>query len=665
MSKEINQNIKVLSNKDKARQRINVFHGSANNYINMTKELIGNSFDVFDSSITNTIKIIIHDKNKIEYIDSALGIPVEGIASDGSANYEAIFEKDFAGSRYENDAATIGQNGIFLYTLTMTSQDIEYYIARPNGKLYNVQYHKGDRVKDLSIIGKESETYSRIIFSLDGDVWNNPSFTFEEIKNICKSQASLANVKIILEDKQSNNTEEFYYENGIEDYFNEITSEKSLVTESIRITEEKVQNIKKLNCGEETELKDNIKVDLLFSYSNDSTEDIQKEFLNTADLLLHGTIQEGIYNGLKYSIDKWLKGNNKYNKNEKSISLDDISTGLNYICNVSSLYVEYDNQIKQRTSVKHYKDVLKDMIINHLEVLFIENPLLATKLCTQILINKQSREKAEKTRLDIKKKLSTTSNGTMSVKIEGLKDCDMRNSTLEERIILVNEGLSANATITDAIDSRTMGTYPLRGRFISSLKNSVEDVLNNKPAMGIISALGCGIEIPKEEKKKFKDVNLFDITKLRYGKVGILCDSDAFGRGINLSIITFFYKFMPELLKQGRLYLIKSPRYEITTKDKTYFAYNEEEKQVLIDDLESKKVKFSIGIKKGLGEFDKDQFYEFVLSPENRRFQQITYIENQKDMIEHYFNMLMGEDIESRKKYIQEKVVNINIEELD
>lgn len=659
----MSEKITVLSAKDKARKRINVFHGSANNYINMIKELIGNSLDIFNKYELNNIKIIIHNPNKIEYIDSGAGIPVEGIASDNSPNYQAIFEKDFAGSRYENTSATIGQNGIFLYTLSMTCEDIEYYISRPNHNLYYLKYHKGDRISELKNIGHRNETYTRIIFSLDKEVWNNPCFTFNEISTIAQAQASLGNVHILIEDKQNNNKEEYYYPNGIKDYFNIAIKNKSIITDNINIQ-------KSLDYQSENNI-DKINIDFIFNYTNDSSEDFQKEFLNTADLLLHGTIQEGIYNGLKNSIDKWLVKNKKYDKKEKHVSLDDISTGLNYICNMTSLYVEYDNQIKQKTSVKYYKDIIKDIIEEYMEAFFIENPFKANKICNQILINMRSRIKAEVTRKNIQKKLSKKTNG-LSPKIEGLKDCDMRNSELEERELYITEGVSPSSTVIDARDPRIMGVYGLRGKFISSLKKSVKDVLNNEPALGLINGLGCGIELSKEDRKIFKDFNTFNIKDLRYGKIFITTDADEWGYGIALSLIVFFYKFMPKLLEQGRVCLAVSPRYEIETniKDKNgdsiiKFAYNEINKEKIIKQLDEKNITYIINIVKGLGQLDKEVFWEYVLNKENRVVKQIICTDINNEQLQILFNTLMGEDIISRKKYVKENITDLNINELD
>lgn len=655
---ENNEQIRVLSNKEQARDKINVWHGSSSNWINMVKELTGNSLDIFDNNKLNHIQIIIHNNNKIEYIDDANGIPVEGTASNGQPNYEAIFEVPFAGSKYSN-SATVGCNGIFLFTLSATCEDIEYFIARPNNNIYNVSYHKGDKLKDFSIIGKSEETYSRIIFSLDADVWDKPNFTFEEICNIVRGQSSLSNVKITVEDKENKQLKEFYYENGILDYFQELTNNKTMITDNIRITRDIEAIVEKNN-----EI-DGMSVDLLFNYSNDALDDIQKDFLNTADLIQHGTIQDGIILGLKNSIHKWLKDNGKYNKGEKNITLEDVSNGLNYICNIKSYQAEYVSQVKQQTLTPHYKPALQKAIEEYMEIFFIENAIESTLICNQVLINSRARLGADKTRQNIKKKLEEVNKGG-HVKIEGLTDCEMKNSTVDERWLLVVEGKSPKATVVEAYDNKTMGALGLRGRFISCLKKSIEEVLNNVPAYTLIQALGCGIEIPYEERKMFKDIKTFDKDNLRYGNIGILTDADCWGSGIRLALLTFIYKYLPTLLKEHRVYIIISPRYEIKMKSgEMIYAYNDREKNELMKTIDEKDI-YNIGIVKGLGEINKEDFWDKVLSPEAREktFIQVKY-DNFDEVISKCFEDYMGEDSIPRKDFVKKFITNINLEEIN
>lgn len=662
----MSEKIIVLSNKDKVRNMINLYHGSAENHINMIKELIGNSLDIFKKNFPNRkdnkIEIIIHNSNKIEFRDNASGIPVEGIASDGRPNYEAIFEKDCAGSNYGKQTDTVGQHGVFLYTLTMTSENIEYFIARPNGNLYNIKYHKGDKITDLRTVGKCQDTYTKIVFNLDKEVWNNPVFTFEEICDIAQGQCSLMNVEISITDLTRNLNKKFFYQNGIEDFFKEETSNKKIVSENIRIIKE-IEDIFKKK-GTDIDLTDKIKLDMIFNYSNDENECFQKEFLNTADLIQHGTIQDGIISGLKSSIDKWLENNNKYNKNEKHIINEDIITGLNYICNFSSLYVEYENQIKQRTSVKRYKNIVKNIIEEYMQIFFIENRIQTEIICNQVLVNSRARLNANKTRQNIKKKLQEVTGG--KVKIDGLTDCDMRKSKVEDRWLLIVEGKSPKATVVEAYDNTCMGALGLKGRFISCLKKSVEDVLNNAPAYTLIKALGCGIEIPTEEKKKFKDIKSFNKDNLRYGNIGILTDADCWGSGIRLALLTFIYKYLPTLLKENRVYIIISPRYEIKMKNgKMIYAYNDREKEELMKTIDEKDI-YNIGIVKGLGEINKEDFWDKVLCPKvrDKTFIQVDY-NNIDEVVNKYFEDYMGEDTQPRKDFVKEFITNINLEEIN
>jgi DNA gyrase subunit B len=654
----MSEQIIVLSDKQKARDKINVWHGSSSNWINMVKELVGNSLDIFNNNKLNHIKIIIHNKNKIEFIDDATGIPLEGTASNGQPNYEAIFEIPFAGSKY-SATDTVGCNGIFLFTLSATCEDIEYFISRPNNNIYNIAYHKGDRVKELNIIGKSDDTYSRLIFSLDEEVWDKPNFTYNEICNIVQGQSSLANVEIIVEDKENNKVSKFYYENGILDYFNELTNKKTMITDNIRITKDIDSIVEKNN---ET---DHMTIDLLFNYSNDSDDDIQKDYLNTADLIQHGTIQDGIILGLKNSIHKWLKSNNKYNKNEKNISLEDVFTGLNYICNVKSFYAEYVSQVKQQTLTPHYKTALQKFIEEYMEVFFIENPIQTELICNQVLINSRARLSADKTRQNIKKKLEDANKGG-KVKIDGLTDCDMKKSKLDERFLLVVEGLSPKETVVEAYDNNTMGALGLRGRFISCLKKSVEEVLNNVPAYTLIQALGCGIEIPYEERKMFKDIKTFDKSNLRYGNIGILTDADCWGSGIRLALLTFIYKYLPTLLKENRVYIIISPRYEIKMKNgEMVYVYNDREKEQFMKTINEDDI-YNIGIVKGIGEINKDDFWDKVLCPEARdkTFIRVNY-DNIDEVINKCFEDYMGENTQPRKEFVSKFITNVNLEEIN
>ena len=669
MNNTINENIVVLSDKDKARKKINVWHGSSSNWINMIKELSGNSLDIFEKLNTNeinTINIKLHNNNKIEYIDSGLGIPVEKIASDGKPNYKAIFEVPFAGSNYGNEVATVGTNGVFLYTLAMTCEDIEFFIARPDGNIYNIAYHKGDRVKDLNIIGKSDKTYTKIIFSLDKEVWDNPNFTFEEIKNIVRGQASLSNVEIILEDIENNLKEVFRYENGIIDYFNELTNNKNFINENIlRNTKSFTDTIKFKN---ET-LNEDFFIDFAFKYSNDSNEDIQKDFLNTADLILHGTIQEGIINGFKNSIHKYKKvrykgvicdrcgeDNGKYDKNEKNISLDDASQGLNYICNVKNKLAEYQNQTKQRTEDKYYKPVLQKFIENFLELYFLENKKEAELICNQVLINSRVRQKSDVARKNARKILEEKAD---SITTRPNKFVPCRSKIPSEINYIIIEGDGAMNSIKLARNPATMCIQPLKGKPINPFKCKLDELLNNTEVLSMYKVWGCGIEY---NGKPVKGMPKYNYDNLQVNDILAYTDFDWDGWHIQCLLIGIVYRLSPDLLRKGKLHIGITPLYVIRTKKevewkgektKELLAYSENEFAEIVKYLKSKNIKFKETRFKGLGGLPVNIMAK-SLDPKTRILKQITLedVEKSKELLELFLSD-EGDNQQKRKEFIE------------
>lgn len=501
--------IRVLSNKEKAREKINVFHDSSSNWINLIKELIGNSIDVFDDGLLHNIFIEIVSNKKIIYQDDGCGIPLEEVASNGIPNYEAIFETDFAGSRYGKEGATVGQNGVFFWTLAMTSENMEVEVGRPNGKVYKIAYHKGDRLYDLKEVGITDKTYTKVIFSPDEEVWTNVNYTFEEIDNICDAQASQSNMKITL--KEGEKIKEYQYSDGIKGYFDSKTSNKSFISDTIHINKATFQFVEILKQNFDVD------IDLVMRFSNDSEEDFKKDFLNTADLIKYGSIKDGVITGLKNSINRFLKDNNMYDKKEKQITNDDVETGLNYVANIKSKYVEYVSQSKQATDSQYLKDAIQKVIIESMTFYFIENPLEAKKIATQILVNKRVREKADVSRANIKKKLMDKVDG-ISNKIQGLVDCREYGENSE---LFIAEGLSALGSLVASRNAKNQACFPIRGKLLSTLKVDYDKIFANDLIMKIINCLGCGIEVKMKGNKNQVD---FDINKLRYGKIMIATD---------------------------------------------------------------------------------------------------------------------------------------------
>lgn len=637
----MSEQIEVLSNRDKVRERINVFHDSSSNWINLIKELIGNSLDAFDKDSTNNvITIDIIDNQQILYTDNAKGIPLEGKANNGMPNYVAICEVDFGGSRYGYVNATIGQNGVFIYSLAMTSEDIEIEVGRPNGKVYKVAYHKGNRLYDLKEIGTTDKTYTKILFKPDDEVWTNVNYTFEEISEICKNQSAMGNVLIKLTDVKKNKQEEYYCKGlGIKSLFEDNTKNKNFIADPIYFTDTIDQYVEKKKQAFP------INTEMIIQFSNDSKEDYKKNFLNTADLINFGKLHEGVILGLKTHFNKYLKVNNKYTKNETQIKDEDVELGLNYICNAKSPYAEYVSQSKQKVDALHYRDAMKAIIEKYFEIFTLENPLQVEKIANQILINKRSREKANETRKNIKKKLTEKVDG-INNRIEGLVDCRTYG---EDSELFIVEGLSALGSLVASRNSKNQACFPIRGKILSTLKVNYDKILSNDLIMKIINCLGCGIEVNYKKAK----LPPFDINKLRYGKVIIATDADADGENITCLLLTMMYRLLPTLIKEGRIYKVRTPLYEITYEDKTIvYAFNETEYATLMKGHNAKKCKIQRA--KGLGEQNAEEMHKFAMNSDTRYIYKITV--DDVERMEEHFEKWMATDTTVRKGFIEENL---------
>ncbi|WP_310876923.1 toprim domain-containing protein [Priestia megaterium] len=661
MSEYGNDSIRSLSDREAVRMRVATYAGGNDKHGAFTtaREILSNSTDEFKAGHGNEITIQYFKDNSIKVSDKARGCPVDWNEGEGKYNYELIYLSLNAGGKYSQDSYeyALGLNGIGS-ALTILSSEFAFVEVVRDGYKYNLEFKKGELVGEMKKeqVPEGTQTGTVIHWRPDLEVFLENNFPEEWFTEYLEQQAIVNKGLKFIFINQKEEQKEFYYENGIVDYLNKLNEDKNF-TDPIYLETEAV--------GKDRDDKPEYRSKYQIAFSFNNEVNILESYHNSSFLKHGGSPHNAVKNAFTYAIDHLIKSKGKYNKNEKKITFEHIADSLVIVTNTYSTETSYQNQTKFAITNKFIQDYLTKYLKEQLEIYFIENPFEADKIVEQILINKHSSEKAERTRLDIKKKLQSNSGVGLKSKIEDLNDCDMDNTSLEERELWVCEGESACQTMTNSRDDRTMGTYPLRGRFISSLKNSVEDVLNNKPAMGIIQSLGCGIEIPAQERKNFKNVTTFNKENLRYGNIVIACDSDSFGNGISIALVTFFYKFMPTLLKENRIHISLSPRYKITVKDKELFAYDEKEKNEMIKELDSQNMKYNVGIIKGLGELNGDTYWNYVMNPETRKIKKLIYKSEFDEQLDHYFNILMGEDIEGRKNYIKENITHLDLTLVD
>ena len=626
------EQIRVLTEREKVREKISVWLESSKNHIHVIKELMGNSNDLIISGIGSKINFELKEDNKtFIFEDNCTGIPVEGKASNGMDNYIAIFETLFAGSKYDQVAATVGTNGVFLCVLTMSSKYVKYTIGRPNGKVYQIEYVEGIRQYDLKEIGSTNKTFTRIECMLDDKVYDNPIFNYEDIKEIAKYQAAISIATIST--KYQNEENIYHYNNGIEGYLQDIIEDKPIV-DIIRIKKDLKHYVDK------KERDDEINIDFAFTFSNTNNKITHIELLNGSLLDLHGTPFDGITVGLKNAINRKIRELNLYSKNEKQIINEDVLISLNHALDLKSLLTEYTNQSKRSSLSEHYKIVLQKEIEEFMNIYFIENEIEAKKICNQILINKRAREKSSKMMENVKKKLSEEI--TVFNKIPNLIECKSKNK--EENILCICEGKSALGSLISARgDNHAL--LPLRGKVRNCKKSTLEQILNDQIICDIIRAMGCGISIKSKANKEFLS---FDKSKMRYGKIYIIVDADVDGMGSILPLLlTMFDTLTPELIEDGYIYLCETPKYEVLCEDKYYYATNNDELEEIEKKLEGKKYKvFYI---KGLAELNADTM-AMCLEPGYKNVTQIRVddiLEARKSLELH-----MGSNVKDRKDYI-------------
>lgn len=653
------EQIKVLDEKDKVRKRINIWYGdnSYNAIIHTVKETVGNSIDEINKGKGNTIKITLHeDKKTLTIKDDCLGLPVEGVDKEtGTENYKLLTEHLFAGTKYSNGIDgnsdyTVGVNGVHLTVLTRASENIYFEIARPNGNIYAFSYYKGDLKEPIHIIGKTDKTYTKIKYKLDDEVFTTTTFKIEDILTIAEEQASLIDGVIYASDESTKQDYEYKFANGILDLLlNRISSKKLISDNIIEISKNVSYTLEKKN------LTDDMKIKICIAYSEEDEDNTQIEFLNGSNLIHHGTIQDGLLQGIKNSFNKFAKQEGLYTKNEKQISKDNILIGLNYIIDYKSFFPIYANQTKFASYVDYYKSTMQQIIEDFFEIYSVENREDMMKLTKQVLINKRAMEKAESSRKEAKKKLEQEI-GNSITRPSKFVPCRSKNPNEVEFIVI--EGDSSLNSIKLSRDSNIHCILPLKGKPISALKNSLDDLLKNQEVLSIYQVLGCGITY---KGKSVKNMPVFDIKKLKVNKLLIATDFDTDGFHIQTLLLGLLYTLSPELIRQGHVYILYTPLYVIRTNKtveykgentKELLAYSETERNSIVKILNDSKVQFKETRFKGLGGLPVNIMAK-ALSKEHRIMKQITM----KDISEakRWLELFLSDEKQGeRKQYIEE-----------
>jgi len=629
--------IKVLTTKEQAREKISIWFGSSSNYYHPLKEVVANACDEIINNFENgQIEVELKEDNQtLSILDTGRGIQIDG-ETNGIKNYELLFRTLFAGTKYtENEQTTTGTNGVGNTVINYTSSFFKV-ISKYEGFKYSIIFENGGEIsQELSKEACNKEEHgTQIIFKLDPDIYTSTIYNKEIIKNILNHFA-VSSPKIKIYFKYINEVFLYYYENSKE-YF------ENLVNNQV------TSDIFDINL---TTYNDNNEVNQIKLYLTTTSleQQIQESYLNLTYLEEGGSFNEGILNGIKLYCSKYCKSNNLFPKDINSFSLLDVENSVSFLCINLSNKVEFSNQTKLSTNKQLYKDIAKKQAQLTLEIFKTEKEEMFKKFINHLLLVQKHNTIALKAKQNLKKKL--TEKITINNRIEKLVDCKIHNDKSE---LFIAEGDSALGSVILARDATYQAAYALRGKILNCLKSDYNIIFKNQIILDLVRSLGCGIETDRYNK----DLESFNINNLRYGKIILASDQDADGFQIRCLVITMFYRLMPTLLKQGYIYIVQTPLYEVKTKNKNIiYYYSEQQKD---KELLSIKTDYTISRVKGLGELDAKTMYETATNAKTRNLIKIT-IQDAKEMTKVLENW-MGLDVSYRKEYISNnlnKYINI------
>jgi len=640
-----NDSISSLKGADRVRKRPAVIFGSdgLEGCEHAVFEILSNAIDEAREGHGSLITVTRYEDHSIEVEDFGRGCPVDWNEKEQKFNWELVFCELYAGGKYNNNDGdnyeySLGLNGLGSCATQYASAYFDAVIHR-DGFEYTLHFEKGENVGGLKkepYSGKK--TGSRFRWKPDLDVFTDINIPVEYYTDVLKRQAVVnAGVTFRFRNQVGGKfeTTDFQYENGIEDYVKELAGENSLTLPVFWQTERR---------GRDRADKPEYKVKLSVSFCFSNTVQIIEHYHNSSWLEHGGSPAKGGKFAFLNGIDAYLKAQGKYQKSESKITWADVEDCLVLVSNNFSTQTSYENQTKKAINNKFVQEAMTEFLRAQLEVYFIENPLDAGKIAEQVLINKRSRENAERTRLNIKKKLS----GSVDIanRVQKFVDCRTKDTTRRELYIV--EGDSALGSVKLSRDAEFQGIMPVRGKILNCLKADYAKIFKSEIITDLLKVLGCGVEV---HDKHAKDMAAFDLMNLRWNKVVICTDADVDGFQIRTLILTMLYRLTPTLIQRGYVYIAESPLYEITYKDKTWFAYSDAEKNEIVSgELADRKC--SINRSKGLGENEPDMMWLTTMNPETRRL--IKVMPEDVERTAAVFDLLLGDNLQGRKDHIAE-----------
>ncbi len=638
-----NEAIRSLKGADRVRKRPAVIFGSdgLEGCKHSVFEIVSNSIDEAREGYGSKIIITRYNDNSIEVEDFARGCPVDYNKAEGRYNWELVYCELYAGGKYDNVSGenyeySLGLNGLGACATQYSSEYMDVEVHR-DGFKYNLHFEKGENIGGLKKEEtKRRQTGTKTRWRPDLEVFTAIEIEKEYFQDVLKRQ-SIVNPGIEFIFRYQNEDGsfeqfEYLYENGILDYVNELVGDNSLTPPQFWTADRK---------GKDRDDMAEYKVKYNFAFAFSKTVHTCEYFHNSSFLEHGGSTEKAVRQAFTSYLDSYMKANNKYFKNEAKIQFIDVEDCLVLVSSSFSTQTSYENQTKKAITNKFIYDAAVDFLKHQLEVYFIEKPEEASKICDQVLVNKRSRESAEKTRINTKKMYAEKLDMANMVK----KFVDCRTKDTSRRELYIVEGDSALGSVKLARNAEFQAVIPVRGKILNCLKASYSKIFDSEIITDLIKVLGCGVEV---KTSKNKDISSFNINALRWNKIVICTDADYDGFQIRTLILTMLYTLTPTLIEEGYVFIAESPLYEINTKDRTYFAYDEAERTEIMSMIGNQK--FTVQRSKGLGENEPDMMSLTTMNPDTRRLIRVT-----PDEAEHtkfMFDMLLGDNLSARKEFI-------------
>ena len=640
-----NDSISALKGADRVRKRPGVIFGSdgLEGCEHAVFEIMSNAIDEAREGHGSLITVTRFEDGSIQVEDQGRGCPVDWNEKEQKFNWELVFCELYAGGKYNSGDGdsyeySLGLNGLGSCATQYASEYMDVTVWR-EGRKYALHFEKGENIGGLRSepTDRGKKTGTTIRWKPDLEVFTDIAIPVDYFLDVMKRQAVVnAGVTFRLKNQVGGKFEatDFMYANGIQDYVAELAGEDCLTTPVFWQTERK---------GRDRADKPEYKVKLSVSFCFSNKVQLVEHYHNSSWLEHGGSPDKAVRSAFVSAIDAYLKQQGKYNKSESRISFQDVQDCLVLVTNDFSTAnaVSYENQTKKAINNKGIQEGMADFLRAQMEVYFIETPADAQRIAEQVLINKRARENAERTRLNLKKKL--TGSMDISNRVQKFVPCRTRDVNRSELYIV--EGDSALGSVKQARDGEFQAIMPIRGKILNCLKADYGKIFKSEIITDLLKVLGCGVEV---QDKRAKDMAAFDLSALRWNKVVICTDADVDGFQIRTLVLTMLYRLTPTLIQEGYVYIAESPLFEITCKEKTWFAYSNKEKDDIVAKLQGKK--YDVQRSKGLGQNEPEMMWLTTMSPDTRRL--IKVVPEDIERTARMFDLLLGDDLTGRKTHI-------------